>query len=466
MSKITYIGGDLIEEIGGSYKIFAKEGYEIISGKQIVFNAKEGIFYGEPEFPPLFSQPIKIIVQFRPHKEWKGEFGFDWFRLGDTMLFHDVAFPRIVSYQYHDYEFTEIVDDSKPDSINMHSGQFKPDEKMLNQLKQIYQPYTIPWKKIKNPKTGQLMAEEYFIPWMSILKDKEVNLTCIAEIKEDADYLEFPPSDYFTFTPNRIDVKGKKNVALNEENITIKCIKEFEKDQTIELKAFKKDARGETIEAIAGKINVWANDISKQKEKDVVFIQIKTPDFSRGERSPNVSNEKKRINYCLEQSYIKLSDQSDIVELDISKDKDFYNFITNNEIDKEKRLGGLDLEIYLKTKLKGRYGDKYNNHFKAFYFEEKGHRGKGEDLGGYSSDDSDFVVAFSGRDDQTATHEILHSMGLAHTFTNKYTNPKALFTYMYQMTDNLMDYAEYESKGKRSSLYYWQWKIINNSIKK
>lgn len=31
MSKITYIGGDLIEEIGGSYKIFAKEGYEIIS---------------------------------------------------------------------------------------------------------------------------------------------------------------------------------------------------------------------------------------------------------------------------------------------------------------------------------------------------------------------------------------------------------------------------------------------------
>lgn len=60
----------------------------------------------------------------------------------------------------------------------------------------------------------------------------------------------------------------------------------------------------------------------------------------------------------------------------------------------------------------------------------------------------------------------LHSMGLAHTFTNKYTDPKALFTYMYQMTDNLMDYAEYESKNKRRSLYYWQWKIINNSILK
>ena len=33
MSKITYIGGDFIENIGGSSKIFVKEDYEILSNK-------------------------------------------------------------------------------------------------------------------------------------------------------------------------------------------------------------------------------------------------------------------------------------------------------------------------------------------------------------------------------------------------------------------------------------------------
>ncbi len=380
------------------------------------------------------------------------------------MLFHDVPFERIVAYQYYDYEFTKIVDHSKPDNLNMHSGQFKQDEKMLNELKALYKPYTIPWKTTKNPKTGKAKAEEYFIPWLSILKDKEVKITFIAEMKEEADYLEFSPSDYFTFTPNRIDIKGKKSVALDEEDIIIKCIKEFENDQTIELKAFKKNVKGETMEAIAGNISVWANDISKQKEKDVVFIEIKTPEINGKKNKPIVDNEKVNINHYLRQAYIKLSDQSDIVELDISTDKDFYNFVTNNEIDKEKRFGGLDLEIYLKTKLKVRYGDKYNNHFKAFYFAETGHKGRGESLGGYSAENADFVIAFGSRDNQTAVHEFLHSMGLGHTFTNKYTDSKALFTYMYQMTDNLMDYTERESRNKRCSLYYWQWKIINKSI--
>ena len=52
MSKITYIGGDLIETIGGSNKIYAKEGYEIHSNKQIIHNSKDGISFGEPERPP------------------------------------------------------------------------------------------------------------------------------------------------------------------------------------------------------------------------------------------------------------------------------------------------------------------------------------------------------------------------------------------------------------------------------
>lgn len=49
MSKITIIGGNLIETIGGSNKIYAKESYEIHSNKQIIHNGKEGISFGIPE---------------------------------------------------------------------------------------------------------------------------------------------------------------------------------------------------------------------------------------------------------------------------------------------------------------------------------------------------------------------------------------------------------------------------------
>ncbi len=67
MSKITYIGGDLIEEIGGSYKIFAKEGYEITSGKEIIFNAKEGISYGEPSTPPEMEDNSNVLYETDGH---------------------------------------------------------------------------------------------------------------------------------------------------------------------------------------------------------------------------------------------------------------------------------------------------------------------------------------------------------------------------------------------------------------
>lgn len=90
MSKITIIGGDLIEEIGGSYKIFAKEGYEISSNKEVIFNATDGILYGTNGEAPAFNNTIVdfYIDVFRSKlqipdnyglkdSDFKGTFGFD-----------------------------------------------------------------------------------------------------------------------------------------------------------------------------------------------------------------------------------------------------------------------------------------------------------------------------------------------------------------------------------------------------
>lgn len=467
MSRIRIIKGKSTEIVEEDYQIFSTSDIVYSSATEIIeIGVEKGVSYGVPEYPPLAPQPIKIMVQFRPHKSWKGEFGFDWYRLGDTTLFRDYAFKDIVAYQYLDYKHTMLVDISKSEYINKNDGYFKADETMLMELQKQYKPYTIPWKATKNKKTGKAITEEYYIPWLSLLKDKEAKVTFFAEIPQEADYLEFAPTDYFTFSPGRIDIKGKKKIALNDVEITIKCIKEFTTDQTLELEAYKKD-KDTTIEAIAGKLNVWANDITKQKTKDVVFVAIVTPNLLGGIKpnKPNIIDEKERINNYLVQAYIQLSGHSDIVELDLTTDKDFHHFITNNAIDRKKTFNYRSLEVHLKEKLEEQYPKKYNKHFKAFYFAEMGYEGPLSNLNGYSAEGADFVVAFSNKDDQTAAHEFLHSFGIAHTFTNKYTDANALFTFYYQTTDNLMDYVDASDRNKRVSLYYWQWKIANASIK-
>ncbi len=457
--------------VKGTYTKISQEDHNMYSRESIISRAMKwisekgnakGVSHNTPQSPPLAPQPIQLIVQFRPNKGWKGEFGFDWMRISDTSLFNDQKFNDIIAYQYEDAKFTTKVKDG-----NKYKGYFKVDETMFNNLKKEYNPFSILWKTKKDKNTGKDIPEEYFIPWLSIIKDKEVKITFFAEIQQEADYLEFTKSDYFTFTPNKIEIKGKKKISLNDYEVTIKCIKEFTSNQTIELKAFKTED-GKTIEAIVGKLNVWANDNTKQKKKDVVFVEIKTPELSTGsgKNKPNVNDEKDRVNQYLGQAYIQLSDQSDIIELDLTSDKNFVDFVTNGEVDSDKKSGGKELQDYLKAQLEKAYPKKYTKHFKAFYFAEHGYSAGGGYVSGYSNYGADYVVVFKSKNNQTAAHEFLHSMNLANTFANKEASSHALFTYEYKKTDNLLDYSHHGGNdNKRCSLYYWQWKKANSSIK-
>jgi hypothetical protein len=92
------------------------------------------------------------------------------------------------------------------------------------------------------------------------------------------------------------------------------------------------------------------------------------------------------------------------------------------------------------------------------------------------------VMLFPGKNDQTAAHEFLHSFKLPHSFTNKESADEdvknartpagkaaarattALFTFEYAKTENLMDYSHHINKT-RSSLWRWQWKKANKSLK-
>ena len=69
------------------------------------------------------------------------------------------------------------------------------------------------------------------------------------------------------------------------------------------------------------------------------------------------------------------------------------------------------------------------------------------------------AFCFTKSGEETGGHEVGHSLGLAHTFEG--VRGQAKYTYKAHETDNLMDYYQ----GTRNSLYYCQWKLINNQLK-
>jgi len=406
----------------------------------------------------------RVIVNFRPNSNWKGEFGFDWLRVGDTKLFGDNKYEDIVSQQYTDATFANLQMDG-----NEYGGHFKKDAKLFEALQKTYESYPLPWSSGPSPQP-QNNTEKYYMPWMSLLLNKEAKIELRIDIKQGADYIEFEDSPYFDIIPKKIDIKGKIGLLKANANgkvftVAVKCKKTFAQDQEIIINSFMLNHTGNPTKVLAGKIKAWANDVSKQKEKEVVFVQIKTPPISTlVELKGKATNEKNRINNYLNQAFIKLHKNSKIIDLDLTSDKDFLKFVKNRNVDYENPKDSEQLEDFLKKKLKKDFKGAYNNHFKAFYLAESG--GASGTISGYSLPKADFVVVFKSANDQTASHEFLHAFNLAHSFANKAADVNATFTYEYIKTDNLLDYSHHIAghESSRCSLWYWQWKKANNSI--
>ena len=84
-------------------------------------------------------------------------------------------------------------------------------------------------------------------------------------------------------------------------------------------------------------------------------------------------------------------------------------------------------------------------------------------MGGYAKGfKKQSVVAFAGKSDATVTHELLHAIGLKHTFDDK-----AAYGYEKGKTYNIMDYSHLSKYGKkkRNHIWLWQMKILNPKLK-
>lgn len=106
--------------------------------------------------------------------------------------------------------------------------------------------------------------------------------------------------------------------------------------------------------------------------------------------------------------------------------------------------------------LKREYGDQFDDYYTVFFFGDKS-----EHTNGYAYPNSTDGVFFDGYNSATVPHEMLHAMGLPHSFDYQ----GVPFAYKYHTTDNIMDYSHHSPNPiKRMSLFYWQWKILNNKI--
>ena len=110
-----------------------------------------------------------------------------------------------------------------------------------------------------------------------------------------------------------------------------------------------------------------------------------------------------------------------------------------------------------------KFDTSYESYYKVYFIDED----QG-DLFGQAYDipapknSRSVIVLQPGFFDSTVAHEVLHAMGLYHTFDN---NSK--FTFEPFKTDNTMDYSDIgPEKIPVTSIAQWQWKLLHDNLDK
>ncbi|MFK6999478.1 zinc metalloprotease [Flavobacterium oreochromis] len=509
MSRTRIVGGNLIKITGGTYRIFAKKGIEFHSNGKIIMNAEGGTVYGEPESPPVIQAnitlPAKCIVQFRPKNGWKGEFGFDWFRLGDTGIKGDVDYNTIVG-QYYNLPVTNPNTRINRNG-NAWTTNFERDPQPAafaqhNRLQQLKRLYGIEYFQLTDDK-GVLQTKEYYKPVIALFaqqrdpnKPKKFIETGKAELQL---YLQFDYQNGKAVKPKKIlfeangilldsnnpDIEIDKPTIeekdINEKiEIELTCKTEFQADKTVEVYAISNDAAGNEIKLLAGVLKVIAP--SKKITKDIVVVNVITSAGKGNFKSLN------KFQQILKQSLIRLnitsSRNNQEIKIDLSNTHNninqwdfnlFCNVDTTKTPHNIQRTSPLN-QILIDT-LNRDYPQQFVNHFKLFFLENTnvtyGVNPVDNSLqviggnNGFSTLNSNFGVMFSTHDENTIAHECLHGLGLPHTFSNN------TFLFKAQETENIMDYShdninkvtgQNHTPIKRISTWKWQWQIINTNI--
>jgi len=379
--------------------------------------------------PLVITPKPKVLVNFRPHNGYKGEYGFDWMRMGDTSKPGDIWYKQILG--------------------GYPTGTFLTSDTSYVNFGKEFDQETHPIK----PK------DIYIVPVLSLLPNKSAKFSLKVEVAaSNAKKIEYV-YDTTLFRLSKVDVSyktvGKKTLP---DDLEITCIKEFAADEYVEVLA---DGQ------FAGKLKILANNKANRYKADVVFVHIKTDLNKSGKPKKGLSvGENTFLKKYLNQALVKPKIISK--DLDLTKDtilNSTYKLI-DNRIAKINDISGI--HVHLEKEFDKIYKG-YKKHFKVFFFDEEGGEMLTNKSGlkyyqGYNGAARTLnckeVVLYNTHNPSTTTHEILHAMGLEHSFddANKYT-------FKEEKTDNIMDYS-HNAGINRISTWKFQWDTIKPNLTK
>ena len=337
---------------------------------------------------------------------------------------------------------------------------------LVDKTKRVYNAYafryfrsrrfSIPWKRQgANPYI-------YIAPVMTLWKGASAKLSLKVEVKEPAVKIVYQcqTDGIFRLSKESVPTLGKGKHTLPDE-LVITCLKEFSRDQEIKVYAYDEN----NVKHLAGKLIVKANDKKHQRTINVVAVQIK---FNKIEPVPNTSSSVTKLNKILRQAYVNLNIRN--VKLDIEqalKNKETSNYFTPDGGIYGSSIINNDLYMFLNAELSKKF-PQYNSYFKLYYinrmcFDDT----SGEEVEIYGKarhlPSLEVIIPFRGLKDNTAAHELLHCIGIPHSFSEE-NQKKFHVAFKENLTDNIMDYSDVNSHIPTIATWEFQWNEIQNKL--
>ena len=441
----------------GEQKLFIHSAEKAIVNSQGIIEMRGE--QGANEFNQAFSyqkaveeKAKRCVVYFKRSENYNGEYGFDWFHLGkeEDMPKGDYKFVDTIGHHYKTDKNGNKVTCTDGNAAYKYPFEVLPTQ--IDKKRNSFEYFNIGFKLAK-ARIGVTPLEDftYYIPRMTMMPDTEINL--VAEIELDGEEnkpkeikLQFDKADGLKLSHTTLPVRTGK------VTLTISCTGELKEKRT--LTAVTDDGD------IVGKLFILPNSKKHQRNINVVFVTVKTKLDGQKRKTGTVIPESITLFLnVLHQALVNVDVKE--VEIDCTENEFAENFRYLKGIEY-----GIDeskdqlLQEYVMKKLVATFKTTYKGYYTVFFFGDKCFTDGGR-LNGYAYPNSTYGVFFDGYNSATVPHEMLHAMGLPHSFDYQ----GVPFAYKYHTTDNIMDYSHHEPNPiKRTSLFYWQWGMLNHKI--
>ena len=362
-----------IEELTSANKI---ETLSVAFVKTTINIEHEDVHLKEEETIDIIN--VREVVHFRPHSKYKGEYGFDWFRNGDTHLANEKKFSYILQ-----------------------------DADKLDEIKKKY---------LRENAIKRDNNKKYFVPKLTVYPNTFVKLEIFRD-KKNEEVL-----DKIKYTSSNPNVK----VVNNGKNIGIKT-KEFSASVFIEARL---------NDTLIGKLELLANN--NRKVIDIIMVRIK---LELNENDPKngkiLAGDNKALINSLAQAYIKAKIETFDGLFDLVSEEKIEPYLYTESDTKIKRIKSyVDLNEFFEPMFNEKYPE-HKNKIKVFFIGENMKNTDNVRLLGLADSVHSTSVTIFKSGNSSLSHEVFHALGLYHVFDkHEYYQTKKW------ESKNIMDYGE------------------------